>query len=76
MEDMELIIRISREDFEIMKYNISVNNPLCPLSQEEMVATIASGTPLPKGHRKLIAEPTEEDNAKAIIKEDRAENEG
>lgn len=54
MADIELIIRISEEDFEIMKHNIAVNNPLCPLSQEEMVSKVANGTPLPKGHGDLI----------------------
>ena len=54
MADIELIIRISEEDFEIMKHNIAVNNPLCPLSQEEMVSKVANGTPLPKKHGDLI----------------------
>lgn len=51
---MQIVIEIDEEDFEIMKHNIAVNNPLCPLSQEEMVATVAKGTPLPKGHGRLI----------------------
>lgn len=53
MSDIELVIKISEEDFEIMKHNIAVNNPLCPLSQEEMVAKVANGIPLPKGHGKI-----------------------
>ncbi len=48
MEDMRLIIRISREAYEIMKYNNTVNNPVCPLSQETMVRKIAEGVPEPK----------------------------
>lgn len=51
---MELIIKINEEDYKIMKHNIAVNNPLCPLSQEEMVYKVASGIPLPKGHGRLI----------------------
>jgi hypothetical protein len=51
---MELIIKINEEDYKIMKHNIVVNNPLCPLSQEEIVSKIASGIPLPKGHGRLI----------------------
>ena len=43
---MQLVIDIDEEDFEIMKHNIAANNPLCPLSQEEVVAKIANGTPL------------------------------
>lgn len=50
---MELIIKISEEDFEIMKHNMAVNNPLCPLGQEEMVSKVASGIPLPKGHGRI-----------------------
>lgn len=46
MADIDLVIRISEEDFEIMKHNIAVNNPLCPLSQEEMVAKVANGVPI------------------------------
>lgn len=56
MEEVELVIKISEEDFEIMKHNISVNNPLCPLSQEKMVAIVANGTPIPKGHGRVIDE--------------------
>lgn len=54
MADVELVIKIPEEDFEIMKHNIAVNNPLCPLSQGEMVTIIANGIPLPKGHGRLI----------------------
>ena len=66
MAEVELIIKIDEEDYEIMKHNIAVNNPLCPLSQEEMVSKVANGVLLPKGYSKLIAEPTEEDIAKTI----------
>ena len=51
---MELVINISKEDYEIMKHNIAVDNPLCPLGQKEMVTIIANGTPLPEGHGNLI----------------------
>ena len=54
MADIELIIRISEEDFEIMKHNIAANNPLCPLSQEEMVSKVVNGTLLSEGHGRLI----------------------
>lgn len=53
---MQIVIEIDEEYFEIMKHNVAVKNPLCPLSQEEMVVTVAKGTPLPKGHGKLIDE--------------------
>lgn len=53
---MEIVIKIDEEDYKIMKHNIAVNNPLCPLSQEEMVSKVANGTPLPKGHGRLFDE--------------------
>ena len=53
MADIELVIKLSEEDYKIMKHNIAINNPLCPLSQEEMVSKVANGTPLPKGHGKI-----------------------
>lgn len=48
MAEIELVIKIDEKDFEIMKHNVAVDNPLCPLSQKEMVTTIANGTPLLK----------------------------
>ena len=54
MADIELVIKIPEEDFEIMKHNIAIGNPLCPLNQEKMVTIVANGTPLPKGHSDLI----------------------
>ena len=54
MADIKLVIKISEEDFEIMKHNIAINNPLCPLSQEEMISKIANGIPLPKGQKLII----------------------
>lgn len=51
---MELIIKLSKEDYEIMKHNVEMHNPLCPLNQEDMVTIIANGVPLPEGHDRLI----------------------
>lgn len=51
---MQIVIDIDKEDFEIMKHNVAVNNPLCPLSERETVIMIANGTPLLKGHGRLI----------------------
>ena len=47
------MIEIDEEDYKIMKHNIAVNNPLCPLSQEEMVSKVANGTPLPEHHGRI-----------------------
>ena len=49
MADIELIIKMDKKDYEIMKHNVAVDNPLCPLGQREMVTRIANGTPLPEG---------------------------
>lgn len=77
MADIELVIKIDEEDYEIMKHNIAVNNPLCPLSQEEMVSKVANGIPLPKGHGNLIQREEAETifrNAKmALYKQSRTE---
>lgn len=53
---MRLIIDIDEEDYKIMKHNVVVNNPLCPIGQKEMVTKIANGIPLPKSHGNLIDE--------------------
>ena len=63
---MQIVIDIDEEDYKIMQHNVAVDNPLCPLGQKEIVTRIANGTPLPKGHGRLIAEPTEEKIAKTI----------
>lgn len=56
MAEIELIIKIDEEDYEMMKHNIAVNNPLCPLSQEEMVSKVANGVVIPKGHGRIVDE--------------------
>ena len=45
---MRLVIDINEKDYEIMKHNIAINNPLCSLGEEEIVRKIANGTPLDK----------------------------
>ena len=51
---MQIVIDIREEDYEIMKRNVVVGNPLCPIGQEEMVNKVVNGTLLPKGHGDLI----------------------
>ncbi len=48
------------EYFEGKRLFIGLDNGL------KMLEAIRNGTPLPKGHSRLIAEPTEEDIAKTI----------
>lgn len=73
MADIELVIRIDKEDYETMKHNIAVDNPLCPLNQKEMVTKIANGTPLDEiraeieSQRKEVANKhTEDDELQAF----------
>ena len=63
---IELVIKIDEEDYEIMKHNIAVDNPLCPIGEKEMVTKIANGTPLPKRHGRLIDEDFILRNAKSV----------
>ena len=53
---MKIVIEINEEDYKIMKHNVAINNPLCPLGQKEMVTAIANGIPLPKGKRLIDAD--------------------
>lgn len=51
---IELVIRISEEDYETMKHNVAIGKPMCSLSEDKMVSKVANGIPLPKGHGRLI----------------------
>lgn len=65
MADRELVIKIPEEllryfdSFYLMNVNENKN-------VDRLVKILKNGTPLPKGHEKLIAEPTEEDIAKTV----------
>ena len=60
---MQIVIDIDAETYkDIKKGTISFRD--IPL---ESVNAIANGVPLPKGHKRLIAEPTEEDIAKTVL---------
>ena len=62
---LSLVISIPEEDFEIIKHNVAVDK--CPLRQEEIVAIIANGTPLPKEHGRLIdADALKKDDELAV----------
>lgn len=50
---IEVVIRISEEDFEIMKHNVAIGRPICSLSEDKMVSIVARGIPLPEGHGDL-----------------------
>lgn len=50
MADIELVIRIQQEDYEAIKGNSVVGDMTIPYVFE----AIRNGTPLPKGHGRLI----------------------
>ena len=61
MADIELVIKINEDD---------IHRIVSGFTNEDDAVLFANllnnGTPLPKGHRKLITEPTEEEIAKTI----------
>lgn len=59
---MQIAINIPKEIYEEIKTTKSVYRTDAKI----LCNAIMNGTPLPKGHGKLIAEPTEEDIAKTI----------
>lgn len=59
---MQIIIEILEEEYEKIKSMYIHNNA----TAADLRRIIANGTPLPKGHGRLIAEPTEEDIAKTV----------
>lgn len=66
---MKILININKEDYKIMKHNVAVNNPLCPLSQEEMVTAVANGTPLPAEYGELVDRDAINERFNAILNE-------
>lgn len=59
---MQIVIEIDDNLYSQIKYlEPKANNML-----DKLMRSIQNGTPLPKGHGKLIAEPTEEDITKTI----------
>lgn len=61
MAEIELVIKIDEEDYNIMKHNIAVNNPLCPISQEEMVFKVANGRLKPPIYKQMAIKALEQE---------------
>lgn len=66
-DDIELVIKIPKEKYEAIKSN------LFPEKMKECfglagpaLEAIRNGIPLPKGHTRLIAEPTKEEIEKTV----------
>jgi len=51
MKDIELVIKIPEEKFSIIR-----NKMYCGIYDSDLYKAIANGTPLPKGHGRLIDE--------------------
>lgn len=64
MADIELVIKIDEETYKDVKKG-KIYSSIRDVPQESVLA-IANGIQLPKGHKRLIAEPTEEDIAKTV----------
>ena len=63
MADIELVIKIPEDKLKLIKkHGLEDNFILCDVATK----AIKKGIPLPKGHGKLIAEPTEGDIAKTV----------
>lgn len=58
---MEVVINIPEEVYKSIR-----DNNYCGIINSDVYNAIANGTPLPKGHGRIIAEPTEGDIAKTI----------
>ncbi len=59
---VELVIKIPEKTYNALTHTEFDAN----LVVDKMRKSIVSGTPLPKGHGRIISEPTEEDIAKTI----------
>ena len=66
MADIELVVKMPEEIRLALINNIQLSIDQQSICDSYIKQAIINGTPLPKGHGKLIAEPTEEDIAKTI----------
>lgn len=61
---MQIVIDIPEKTYEHIKF-YEGRTPLYDI-YSQLYEAVYNGTPLPKGHGRLIAEPTEEDIAKTV----------
>jgi len=64
MEEIELVVKIPKYMFEDIQDRYEHPNKGDGINLLEYA--VVNGTPLPKGHGKLITEPTEEDITKTV----------
>ena len=62
----EVVIKIPQDDLQILRQRYSKGAYRASTLEQALVETILNGTILPKGHGKLIAEPTEEEIVETI----------
>lgn len=65
MADVELVVRIPEEQYRTLNAK-SQSDVVTVIDDTLLINAIKDGTVLPKGHERLIAEPTEEEIAKTI----------
>ncbi len=54
MSDIELVIKIPKEDYEGIRHLTNEQLRMLPIEVAETLMRIANGTPVPKGHGKLV----------------------
>lgn len=55
MSDVELVIKIPEEQYKFIKEGMSIDKVMAyPALMEDICEHITNGTPLPKGHKRLI----------------------
>ena len=65
MADVELVIRIPEEQYRTLNAKLQ-SDVVTVIDDTLLINAIKDGIILPKGHERLVAEPTEEDIAKTI----------
>lgn len=58
---MQIVIEIPKGTYDLIKHNVQATS-----AYQSAYYAIRNGIPLPKGHGRVIAEPTEEDIEKTI----------
>ena len=62
---MQVVISIS-DSFYDRLINMNSDNDTCSFNESALVASVQNGAPLPKGHGRLIEQPTDADIAETI----------
>lgn len=66
MADIELVIKIPEKTVNEIKDNAMFAKEIASSIKWDITSAIVNGTPLPKGHGRLITEPTKEEIGKTV----------